>query len=377
MRGGRGNNADVGWRMVDVTNRLLRRSAVSIQFLANVTRCNVRHHPRFTVQNPPSGFTLVELLVVITIIGILIALLLPAVQAAREAARRMQCQNNLKQIGLALLNYETANQTFPPGGISIAGGYGTSWWVRILPYVEGANISDQYNYNEGGWLGDPSRSSLKNYTLLNKQQFSYMYCPSSTLPSKVPTNKAVYFQGTTYAGVSGAADGAATNIYSAKTVTAGNAPGWESTGGVLIEHRAVAIAEISDGTSNTITVGEQSDWLSPVTSETPTTGQCDTGDCRADCGHGFMMGPSASGAGDDRQFNLTCVYHPLNFKTSTGYGVAGNCGPNTPLQSVHPGVVNVAMADGSVQSLSESLDITVLHNLATRNDGKAISGAAY
>ena len=112
------------------------------------------------------GFTLVELLVVITIIGILIALLLPAVQAAREAARRMQCTNNLKQIGLALHNYAQASNTFPPGCIvklpigvadkltpweeasaSPGTGYqGTSWMLAILPYIEQANLDAKWNY---------------------------------------------------------------------------------------------------------------------------------------------------------------------------------------------------------------------------------------
>ena len=94
-------------------------------------------NPSSTIRRQKLAFTLVELLVVITIIGILISLLLPAVQAAREAARRLQCQNNLKQIGLAIHNYENANGMFPPGGLSSkAGGYGFSWLVRILPYIE-------------------------------------------------------------------------------------------------------------------------------------------------------------------------------------------------------------------------------------------------
>jgi prepilin-type processing-associated H-X9-DG protein len=134
----------------------------------------------------------------------------------------------------------------------------------------------------------------------------------------------------------------------------------------LIPNKGVTIAQISDGTSNTIVVGEQSDWL------TPAPGGGDhayfVGDCRSDCWHGFAMGP----VGDNRIFNMTCVYHPINMKSPSGYGILGNCGPNTPIQSVHPGGAQVAMADGSVQFLSESLDVNVLYHLANRDDGNII-----
>ena len=94
-----------------------------------------------------TGFTLVELLVVITIIGILIALLLPAVQAAREAARRLQCANNLKQVGLGLLNYESNWGTLPPGGLKVPTemGWGYSWWVRIFAYIEQDNTDNRFD----------------------------------------------------------------------------------------------------------------------------------------------------------------------------------------------------------------------------------------
>src|SRR5690349_2879783 len=102
------------------------------------------------------GFTLVELLVVIAIIGMLVALLLPAVQAAREAGRRMQCSNNLKQVLLALHNYENLNKAFPPGGlVNKPDGFGHSWLVRILPMLEYGNIYNKFEQKSPthtGWI---------------------------------------------------------------------------------------------------------------------------------------------------------------------------------------------------------------------------------
>ena len=145
----------------------------------------------------PRGFTLVELLVVITIIGILIALLLPAVQAAREAARRLQCANNLKQVGLALLLHEEAKSEFPAGGVAQPGSH--SWWVPTLPYIEQKNISDRYNL-PAGW------TEQENHYLVDKVQFSFMYCPSSTLPPLAVGGggSPASLMRPTYAGVAGA-----------------------------------------------------------------------------------------------------------------------------------------------------------------------------
>src|SRR2546427_5297251 len=95
-----------------------------------------------------SGFTLVELLVVIAIIGVLVALLLPAVQAAREAARRMSCSNNLKQLSLALHNYESTFSSLPPAGIDTNQ---MSWVVMLLPYMEQQPLFDKFNFAKGAW----------------------------------------------------------------------------------------------------------------------------------------------------------------------------------------------------------------------------------
>lgn len=309
-----------------------------------------------------NAFTLVELLVVITIVGILIALLLPAVQAAREAARRAQCSNNLKQTGLAMLNYESSYSTYPPGGMGPPGAL-TSFWVRLLAYVEQNSIYDGYSYTEGGYIGGASYTN--NYNLLRNKEFAFMRCPSSTLPRLVLASEDhdyANIASATYAGVSGGGDDDTTTT----EVQALDTLGRVSSRGVLVACRAVPVAEISDGTSHTIVVGEQSDWLMSDTLR------------QADCWHGFPMGPiDPPTSTDNRQMNLTCVYHPINMKTLPAYGVGNNCGPNSPIQSAHPGGAHVLFADGSAQFLSEAIGINVLYDLANRDDGHPIPGNAW
>src|SRR5437667_3568664 len=114
------------------------------------------------------GFTLVELLVVIAIIGVLVSLLLPAVQAAREAARRAQCSNNLKQLSLALHNYENTHNTLPPAGID---SNQMSWTVLLLPFFEQQALYDQFNFNKGSW------NSFNRITLVKGVRLKALICP--------------------------------------------------------------------------------------------------------------------------------------------------------------------------------------------------------
>ncbi|MCX7426008.1 MAG: DUF1559 domain-containing protein [Planctomycetia bacterium] len=315
----------------------------------------VHCHPRCR-----PAFTLVELLVVIAIIGILIALLLPAVQAAREAARRAQCSNNLKQIGLATLTYESSEGRLPPGGLSTKGNvHGFSWWVRILRYIEDDTYAqlDKDGSKSGasvGWVGN----NFYNGDVLRNRNFAFMYCPSSTLPTIAPNG----VMSPTYAGINGATD-----HRTAQDRHGDASLGRVSEGGLLIMYRGVTIREASDGLSNTLLVGEQSGWCID-----------DYGnkvDCGSDCDHGFLIGPSGwalgpgGGSWQSRIFTTTCVLHRINERSMLALGVDGNCGPNRPIQSVHPGGALGLLGDGSVRFLEETMELQTLYDLANRDDG--------
>ncbi|MBN2292029.1 MAG: DUF1559 domain-containing protein [Pirellulales bacterium] len=308
--------------------------------------------PRSKVGQNPRGFTLVELLVVIAIIGILIALLLPAVQAAREAARRMQCSNNLKQIGLALQNYHSGHEVFPYGvhdlGPKVTNVIGHSWWPRIFPFLEQDPMAE-YDYHEN-WIA----TSPHNQGVVGDQVYNFMQCPSSSLP-RMSSFGNFSIQGPMYVGIAGAVDHSTT-----KAAGHQGSIGDVSAGGVLLYKDHVGIRDISDGTSNTMMVGEQSDWCRDASGATM--------NCRSDCGHGFTTG-ARDLDWDQRTFNLTTVRHPINEKSSTALGVLANCGTNHPIQSSHPGGAQVLLADGSIQFLVDETDLQVLYNLANRNDG--------
>ncbi|MBN2291125.1 MAG: DUF1559 domain-containing protein [Pirellulales bacterium] len=312
------------------------------------------------------AFTLVELLVVIAIIGILIALLLPAVQAAREAARRMQCSNNLKQTGLALLNYESANRMFPPGGMPSerSHGNGLSWWIWILKYSEQKDVYEMLDLvgTHGactGWLSRNSTSAnAYNLEVLEGRHFDFMFCPSSDLKPFMG-----YAMNATYTGINGATDHP-----TARDRHEQQSNGRVSEGGVLLMYKGVPIRDITDGTTHTMAVAEQSGWC--INSDGSKI------DCRSDCSHGFQIGPSGTALGvgtswGSRIFNTTCVIHPINARSFTLVGLAGNCGPNRPIQSVHPGGAQVLLCDGSVRFLEEDIELQLLYDLANRDDGNA------
>ncbi len=198
----------------------------------------------------PGGFTLVELLVVIAIIGILIALLLPAVQAARESARKVTCTNHEKQIALALLNYHGSHRTFPPG---IIAGWGHSWGANILPQLEQKALAETIIWSEtGNWYGtDPISIALQN---LSRAKVPMLRCPSQPGAESVDYIISDRYR-TNYLGNSGS--NATTDDYAPSSMIDMT----RSNGVLLASHcnnawKSIRIGDISDGTSNTFLIGE-------------------------------------------------------------------------------------------------------------------------
>jgi prepilin-type N-terminal cleavage/methylation domain-containing protein len=242
------------------------------------------------------GFTLVELLVVIAIIGVLVALLLPAVQAAREAARRMQCSNHLKQIGLALQNYHDTFESLPFGGrarfvntsaTTPAGqNWGPSWYVGILPFAEQKPLSDLL---EAAQLTNPALDDLTQSVgrmgfHANNQKIAWMLCPSSPLPQTelLRGGTAPMAVVPSYVGISGATNHNANRLAAeipfmetrlkpklgipananANAVGSADPPGSQQAwGGMLCPNEAYSMAACIDGTSNTMIVSEKADYF--------------------------------------------------------------------------------------------------------------------
>ena len=305
------------------------------------------------------GFTLVELLVVIAIIGILIAMLLPAVQAAREAARRMQCSNNLKQIVLGALNYESSHQALPPSmnATNEAGyiGTGRSWMVATLPYMELSAIYDALIIEGEASPGGGGMMAPHNWPTI-KQTIPTFLCPSDN-PRKMtksniwlgtPTDLEV---GTTnYGGVVGPINGNGTcdyiNADASLPCIPDPTPPNELPGAFWRWSIAtpVKLASFTDGASNTYIVGER------------------LPDYDDHCYWAIGIGALAT----------TCT--PLNAPPNPeAYDPWTDYGTLQSFRSRHPGGGNFGWGDGRVSFMIESIDLGVYRGLSTRHGGEMVS----
>ncbi|MFM7127903.1 MAG: DUF1559 domain-containing protein [bacterium] len=320
------------------------------------------------------AFTLIELLVVIAIIAVLISLLLPAVQSAREAARRAQCFNNLRQIGLGMHNYLSTNDTFPAGGMyandAFAQSTGTvlrsnymGWSISILPFVEQAPLFAAYNANMHNW--DPHNS-----TIISTKLSAYI-CPSDVQIDLPYPTFGIGGGASAYNNISPASYKGVAGRYS--TPSPGTELFWDYASfvdqlgssmqaearGILTASGVggigtVRLAEITDGTSNTFLVGEYA------------TNQQVAARAFWSASWAYMgLGSAGPSQG---------VRGIPDYAMCTRYVAANRC--NRAFASFHPGAMNFAMADGSVRTIKRFIDAVVYQNLATMKGGEIVSADA-
>src|SRR3954466_15278055 len=198
------------------------------------------------------GFTLMELMVVIALFGLMVALLLPAIQAARESSRSAACRNNLKQIGVALAQYETMHECYPKGvegrfdlALFPATMYGMSWWAQILPFLEQADIADELD-RKGANTGYVQLNS-HNGAIANGFAPGFWYCPSSPVEKFVSAG-GFQIAAPSYAGISGATND--DGFPELRVSRCCRSEGQISGGGLLVPNAEIRMRQITDGLSN-------------------------------------------------------------------------------------------------------------------------------
>jgi prepilin-type N-terminal cleavage/methylation domain-containing protein/prepilin-type processing-associated H-X9-DG protein len=327
-----------------------------------------------------SGFTLIELLVVIAIIGVLIALLLPAVQSAREAARRAQCTNNLKQIGLALHNYESSLGSFPIGVLRFtlplcdaASNRRHTMWASILNYMEGTNVANSLNFSLGA-------NSIRNITAQETLISGYI-CPSD-LPSNGPLNPRggpLQFIGVNQSSYGGSAGTTELFRYRYNPGTNdGNCRHLEGNGAFVVSWN-YRISDFTDGTSQTLFVGEMSRFRNQPASWQMPWNYGEWFSLVGGTGGGSTVHNIAYLAARpnspmvDSDVAVIIDPDPFTWHTKPAAQIYGNHG----FRSQHPGGVNFLFGDGSVRFIKNSINLQTYWAIGTRNGGEAVSSDAY
>ncbi len=358
-----------------------RRSTV---FPGIAVRGHWRHSPAPYVLQ---GFTLVELLVVITIIGILISLLLPAVQAAREAARRIQCANNMKQIGLALHNYHTAHSIFPPaiidsgaafwpGHASRPPGYparalNTSGWVILLPYLEQQGLADSYDFTQASCMIAYNGTTVVGNPEVNKTvvtaKLAVFCCPSDDDVTIVSGGSD---------GVTDAATGSYTMAWGGYHDYYGNYSSYGSSPiqGMFGNNGAARLDNIRDGTTQSIAAGEsllRTCWGYDSFWAIGRNGAV-----------GVVASPTMSDASWVRATQINVSVNESGLATAcsdvSSPACGGLCaGPELPyshwvFSSRHPGGCNFVMGDGSVTFINNEINPVTWRNLNYIHDGNIL-----
>lgn len=303
-----------------------------------------------------TAFTLVELLVVIAIIGILVALLLPAVQSAREAARRMSCSNNLKNFILAAHNYHDAHKEFCASA-ELGGNQDSSigMHISLLPYIEEGNMANQVD----AALDKTANRTLKEAALssaLTSTELSIYWCPSRDNSEKEDWT-ALGVGMMTYYGVMGSKHNG--NFYDLEDGHCGDV----ANDGIFYPYETVAMRDITDGTSQTLAIGERTYSL-----------------------RAFFAGAFYTGTEPYQRNRKVCsnaaknMRHGITTPQAAGYYVQAQEFPRGANRSVlyndlfwgseHPGGAHFAYADGSVHFLSEDTSRPILLNMASRNGGE-------
>jgi prepilin-type N-terminal cleavage/methylation domain-containing protein/prepilin-type processing-associated H-X9-DG protein len=338
--------------------------------------------------NPRGGFTLIELLVVIAIIAVLISLLLPAVQAAREAARRAQCTNNMKQIGLAIANYESALGCVVSGYISGSGpmpllgvpgynpdpktgdnGPGWAWLALLLPQIEQNPLYSGINFNLPTWVADNGTAVVVSLNV-------YL-CPSANNPTTpclmvdadlnlMPVANQYFARANYQYNVGWNDSGMPATVNPDNTATGCNGP--------LYRNSHVKFAGVTDGLSNTVFAGEKTPYLADSTwvgiipgyrhFAYNTFASLGTGGLGVNYDYDNAILAAHSGPS---LYEDPIVIHPPN----------SPLGHTDEMYSLHPGGANVLLGDGSVRFIKQTINLWTWAALCSRSNGEIISADAY